>query len=133
MAPPRRNVELKARDPEPERSLERCVALGAEDRGELRQRDTYFAARRGRLKLREQEPGAAELIAYERADAAEARESRYRIAPGGAPPAPAGGGSRRRCARRSTPRSAPSSSSTSAGGCSSGRACGSTSTGSRDW
>jgi homotetrameric cytidine deaminase len=81
MAPPRRNVELKARDPDPERSLERCVALGAEDRGELRQRDTYFAARRGRLKLREQEPGAAELIAYERPDAAEARESRYRIAP----------------------------------------------------
>src|SRR3954470_6095891 len=81
MAPPRRNVELKARDPDPERSLERCVALGAEDRGELRQRDTYFAARRGRLKLREQEPGAAELIAYERADEAQARESRYRIAP----------------------------------------------------
>src|SRR3954470_7484995 len=81
MAPPRRNVELKARDPDPERSLERCVALGAEDRGELRQRDTYFAARRGRLKLREQEPGGAELIAYERADAAHARESRYRIAP----------------------------------------------------
>src|SRR3954467_2157463 len=81
MAPPRRNVELKARDPDPERSLERCVALGAEDRGELRQRDTYFAARRGRLKLREQDPGGAELIAYERADAAQARESRYRIAP----------------------------------------------------
>jgi homotetrameric cytidine deaminase len=81
MAPPRRNVELKARDPEPERSLERARALGAEDRGELRQRDTYFAAPRGRLKLREQEPGGAELIAYERADAAAARESRYRIAP----------------------------------------------------
>src|SRR3954467_175457 len=81
MAPPRRNVELKARDPDPERSLERCVALGAEDRGELRQRATSSAARRGRLKLREQEPGGAELIAYERADAAEARESRYRIAP----------------------------------------------------
>jgi homotetrameric cytidine deaminase len=81
MAPPRRNVELKARDPDPERSLQRCVALGAEDRGELRQRDTYFAARRGRLKLREQEPGGAELIAYERPDAAHARESRYRIAP----------------------------------------------------
>jgi homotetrameric cytidine deaminase len=81
MAPPRRNVELKARDPDPERSLERCVALGAEDRGELRQRDTYFAAARGRLKLREQAPGGAELIAYERPDAAEARESRYRITP----------------------------------------------------
>src|SRR5919206_1302926 len=87
MAPPRRNVELKARDPDPGRSLESCVALGAEDRGELRQRDTYFAARRGRLKLREQEPGGAELIAYERADAAEPRESRYRIAPVGEPEA----------------------------------------------
>ncbi|MEA2380894.1 MAG: cytidine deaminase [Solirubrobacteraceae bacterium] len=81
MAPPRRNVELKARDPEPERSLERARALCAEDRGELRQRDTYFAAPRGRLKLREQQPGGAELIAYERPDAAQARESRYRIAP----------------------------------------------------
>src|SRR3954471_5026477 len=81
MPPPRRNVELKARDPHPERSLERARALGAEDRGERRQRDTYFAAARGRLTLREQEPGEAELIAYERADAARARESRYRIAP----------------------------------------------------
>jgi homotetrameric cytidine deaminase len=81
MAPPRRNIELKARDPDPRRSLERCVALGAEDRGELRQRDTYFAAPGARLKLREQDPGGAELIAYERDDAARARESRYRIAP----------------------------------------------------
>src|SRR4051794_1448404 len=81
MAEPRRNVELKARDPDPERSLARCRALGAEDRGELRQRDTYFAATRARLKLREQEPGGAELIAYERPDAARARESRYRIGP----------------------------------------------------
>jgi homotetrameric cytidine deaminase len=81
MAPPRRNVELKARDPHPDRTRERARALGAEDRGELRQRDTYFAAARGRLKLREQAPGGAELIAYERPDAAEARESRYRITP----------------------------------------------------
>jgi homotetrameric cytidine deaminase len=81
MAAPRRNVELKARDADPRRSLERARALGAEDRGELRQRDTYFAATAGRLKLREQEPGGAELIAYEREDAARARESRYRIAP----------------------------------------------------
>ena len=81
MAPPRRNVELKARDPHPDRTLERALALGAEDHGELRQRDTYFAAPHGRLKLREQEPGGAELIAYERPDAAEARESRYRITP----------------------------------------------------
>jgi homotetrameric cytidine deaminase len=81
MAAPRRNVELKARDRDPARSLQRALALGAEDHGELRQRDTYFATSRGRLKLREQEPGGAELIAYERDDAAEARESRYRLAP----------------------------------------------------
>ena len=54
-----RNVELKARDPDPARTLERALALGAEDRGEIRQRDTYFAGARGRLKLREQETGGS--------------------------------------------------------------------------
>ena len=77
----RRNIELKARDRDPERTLALVLALGAEDRGTLAQRDTYFAAARGRLKLREEEPGAAHPIAYERPDAALARESRYRIAP----------------------------------------------------
>jgi homotetrameric cytidine deaminase len=81
MAGPRRNVELKARDRDPARSLERALALGAEDHGWLHQRDTYFVARDGRLKLREQEPGGAHLIAYERADEAEERVSRYRLIP----------------------------------------------------
>ena len=81
MAAPRRNVELKARDADPAGSLSRCRALGAEDHGELRQHDTYFAAARGRLKLREQDAGGAQLIAYERRDVTPARESRYRIAP----------------------------------------------------
>jgi homotetrameric cytidine deaminase len=76
---PRRNVELKALDPDPARSLAVCRQLGAEDRGVLRQRDTYFRARSGRLKLREQEPGGATLIQYDRPDAARARESRYRL------------------------------------------------------
>ena len=79
MAAPRRNLELKARDPDPRRSLERAIALGAEDRGEIAQRDTYFAATRGRLKLREQRPGNAELIAYDRRDAAAERASAYRV------------------------------------------------------
>jgi homotetrameric cytidine deaminase len=82
---PRRNVELKALDPDPARSLAVCRELGAEDRGVLRQRDTYFRARSGRLKLREQEPGGAVLIQYDRPDAAEARESRYRLTPVGDP------------------------------------------------
>jgi len=71
-------VELKARDPDPGRSLEVCGSLGAEDRGTLEQRDTYFQVPHGRLKLRE-EGAAAQLISYERADLAAQRESRYRI------------------------------------------------------
>jgi hypothetical protein len=70
-----RNLELKARDADPARSLKAALALGADDRGVIRQRVTYFSRARGRLKLREQEPGGAELIAYERADAADARPS----------------------------------------------------------
>jgi homotetrameric cytidine deaminase len=76
---PRRNVELKARDPDPERTLRLALALGAEDRGDVDQRDTYFAVRRGRLKLREERPGGAWLVGYARADAADARTSAYRL------------------------------------------------------
>lgn len=77
---PRRNVELKARDRDPERSLAVCSALeGAADHGVLWQRDTYFHARGGRLKLREQRPGGATLIQYERPDEDGAKLSRYRL------------------------------------------------------
>jgi homotetrameric cytidine deaminase len=75
------NVELKAVDPDPERSLAVCLRLGAEDRGVLRQRDTYFRARAGRLKVREEEPGGATLVQYDRQDGAHARQSRYRLVP----------------------------------------------------
>jgi homotetrameric cytidine deaminase len=71
------NVELKARDPNPEVTTARCLNLGAVDQGELRQTDTYFTARRGRLKLRSFEGGGSELIAYSRPHATEARESTY--------------------------------------------------------
>jgi homotetrameric cytidine deaminase len=81
MDAPRRNVELKATDADPKLTLERALAAGARDQGVLVQRDTYFAAPRGRLKLREEEPGEAHLIAYERADEARARTSAYRVAP----------------------------------------------------
>jgi homotetrameric cytidine deaminase len=85
MTPARRNVELKVRDADPAATLSRAVAFGATDEGVLRQRDTYFGRSRGRLKLREQSgPGPedqiAQLIAYQRADADEARTSAYRIA-----------------------------------------------------
>jgi homotetrameric cytidine deaminase len=86
MTPPRRNVEIKARDADPAATLQRALALGASDEGVLRQRDTYFGRARGRLKLRE-EDGGARLIAYVRPDAGEARTSAYRLADVGDPTA----------------------------------------------
>ena len=90
MTPPRRNVELKARDADPPATLERALALGASDEGVLTQRDTYFARARGRLKLREQAGGSeagARLIAYVRPDGDEGRTSAYRLAEVGDPAA----------------------------------------------
>src|SRR3954471_9172452 len=81
MGAPRRNIELKASDPDPERSLAVVLGLGARDRGFLYQRDTYFRVASGRLKLREEEPGGATLVQYDRVDADEARESHYRLVP----------------------------------------------------
>jgi homotetrameric cytidine deaminase len=75
---PHRNVELKARDHDPEATLAAALGHGAQDQGVLTQKDTYFAAREGRLKLRE-EHDAATLIAYARADAATARTSAYHL------------------------------------------------------
>jgi adenylate cyclase class 2 len=75
----RRNIELKARDPDPDRSLKVCRALGAENHGEISQRDTYFEVANGGLKLREESPGAPHLIQFERANEPQQRESRYRI------------------------------------------------------
>jgi hypothetical protein len=77
---PRRNVELKASDPNPARSLQASLDIGAQDEGWLKQTDTYFRVPRGRLKLRE-EGDVAWLISYERADETTARESRYRLVP----------------------------------------------------
>ncbi len=81
LAAPQRNLETKARDAQPARSLELALGVGAEDRGEIEQRDTYFAGTAGRLKLREQTPGESELIQYRRADAAGPRASDFRIVP----------------------------------------------------
>ncbi|WP_026912472.1 class IV adenylate cyclase [Patulibacter minatonensis] len=85
-----RNVELKARCADVAVLEARALAAGAEPTAVLHQRDTYFAAPRGRLKLRverrEPWPGragvdvlVAHLIHYERADEAVARESAYEL------------------------------------------------------
>ena len=79
MTEPSRNVELKAHDPDPARTLERALAAGARDAGLLRQRDTYFHVAAGRLKLREEDPGGATLIGYQRPDDAAERVSSYRL------------------------------------------------------
>ena len=75
------NVELKARDPNPEVTTARCLNLGAVSAGTLQQRDVYFRTRRGRLKLRSQADDGSELIAYRRPDAADASESTFVRAP----------------------------------------------------
>jgi homotetrameric cytidine deaminase len=80
MTDARRNLELKARDDDPPATGAAALAAGAIEHGVLRQRDTYFSAPGGRLKLREQRPGGAQLIVYERSDEAQERESRYRLA-----------------------------------------------------
>jgi homotetrameric cytidine deaminase len=79
MASPRRNVELKAVDRDPAATLERALAAGASDHGTRLQTDTYFAVAHGRLKLREQEGAAAQLIAYERPDDPTVRLSSYHL------------------------------------------------------
>jgi len=80
------NVELKAVDRDPEATLARCLTLEATDAGVLRQRDVYFMARRGRLKLRVEEGAlGGELIAYRRRDDPEPAESGYVLAPTAAP------------------------------------------------
>jgi adenylate cyclase class IV len=78
---PARNLELKALDPEPAATREAALALGAEDAGVLVQRDTYFHAVQGRLKLREIDGAVAELISYARADVSGPKVSHYRVVP----------------------------------------------------
>lgn len=79
MGPACRNLELKARDSDPEQSLKTCESLGAEDKGILCQKDTYFNVPQGRLKLRRESDAASHLIAYERPDLPQQKESLYRI------------------------------------------------------
>ncbi len=72
-----RNLEFKARLRDPRATLARARDLGADLWGDLRQTDTYFGARRGRLKLRETAGFQSELVFYERDEAAATRPSDY--------------------------------------------------------
>ena len=75
------NVELKAHAADLDALASRSVELGAEDCGVLDQRDTYFAARSARLKLREERDRGCELIVWGRPDVEDPTESTYVLAP----------------------------------------------------
>jgi predicted adenylyl cyclase CyaB len=75
-----RNLEFKARLDDPKAVVARARELGADLWGDLRQTDTYFDVRRGRLKLRETAGLQSELIFYERDEAGETRPSDYSVA-----------------------------------------------------
>ena len=74
-----RNLEFKARAPDARGLQARARALGADLWGDLRQTDTYFRVARGRLKLRETAGFQAELVYYERDEAAARISSEYRL------------------------------------------------------
>lgn len=74
-----RNIELKARLRDRDRALEACRQLGASPQGDIRQVDTYYRVREGRLKLRVNEPGETQLVFYRRPDRPEAKGSDYAI------------------------------------------------------
>lgn len=77
----RRNVELKARLDDLEAARKSARQVCTQSLGVLRQVDTYFHARHGRLKLREFDDRPAELIWYARPDAKESKTSDYQVVP----------------------------------------------------
>jgi predicted adenylyl cyclase CyaB len=76
-----RNLEYKAQLLDLAAAVRTAEELGAVDRGESRQVDTYFHVPGGRLKLRESAGREAQLIAYTRDEQHAERWSSYRVAP----------------------------------------------------
>jgi adenylate cyclase len=76
-----RNIEIKARAVDLAAQREKAGELSDAPPELLDQEDTFFRAKRGRLKLRLFDADRGELIYYERADAQEPSESRYMILP----------------------------------------------------
>lgn len=79
------NIEIKARIRDMD-AVEALASRLSDGPGEtLKQRDVFFHAPRQRLKLRFLAPDLGQLIAYERADEAGPKLSRYLIAPSSEP------------------------------------------------
>jgi len=76
-----RNVEIKARLHDWNRTRARATELAGCEARVLVQEDVFYPSRRGRLKLRRLPDGPGELIFYERADATGPRTSHYVVHP----------------------------------------------------
>lgn len=72
-----RNIEIKARIDSVEALLPRARAASGGEPVLIEQDDSFFAAPRGRLKLRRFADGSAELIHYQRPDTGAAKASDY--------------------------------------------------------
>jgi adenylate cyclase, class 2 len=75
-----KNLEAKFRLADLARAESRATALGYTRRAILNQRDTFFHVPNGKLKLREENDGAA-MIFYRRNDSGTLMLSNYEIAP----------------------------------------------------
>ena len=69
------NVEIKAKYPDLEKGRGIAREIGAKFEKNYHQTDTYFYVLKGRLKLREFETEAAQLIFYQRPNQAEVKLS----------------------------------------------------------
>ena len=76
-----RNIEIKARVSDPDVLRERARNLVGADPEILIQRDTFYHSPQGRLKLREIDGKAAELIYYQRPDQPGPKQSEYTVTP----------------------------------------------------
>lgn len=72
-----RNVEIKARVPDFATLRAKAASLASGSKQIINQTDTFFVVSRGRLKVRAFSDGSGELIAYERADQRDPKESVY--------------------------------------------------------
>ncbi|XP_043239963.1 uncharacterized protein LOC122390761 isoform X2 [Amphibalanus amphitrite] len=75
-----RNVEIKARVRDLERTRQLAAQLSGSDGQQLDMRDTFFPAAHGRLKLREQTGAPNRLIFYDRPDTTGPKLSDYKLA-----------------------------------------------------
>jgi predicted adenylyl cyclase CyaB len=76
-----RNLELKATCSSLSAARNVARRIGAKYAGKMRQTDTYYRVRSGRLKLREIDGKRSELICYERPSRRRSRYSNYVVIP----------------------------------------------------